>query len=270
MRYLYVKKNPKSETLPKLACPICKQLLIQPGNNHLRCRLCQHTYKVKAGIPLMLPATTISDTRLKTAQSEYETLYKGSGWFRAYDESYQCLAALAKGNRTLDVACGEGWLEQLMPHVVGVDFSFTALMRAKKNGAKTLVMAAAEYLPFPDQAFDLVICNGSLEHFTNPQQALLEMKRVARIQFITAHRELPFPFSRTLRKLLFFLARMPVQPIEHPFTKKEFRQLLINAGLKPIYEGVWTFPILFSLFFPFLPKKISVPSCHFALTVHAL
>src|SRR4051812_14482509 len=46
--------------------------------------------------------------------------------------------------------------------------------------ADRLVLAEAESLPFEDRSFDAVFTAGGLNYFSDPEAALLEMKRVAR------------------------------------------------------------------------------------------
>jgi 2-polyprenyl-3-methyl-5-hydroxy-6-metoxy-1,4-benzoquinol methylase len=87
----------------------------------------------------------------------------------------------------LDVGCGGGnvtWhLTQLpwKPKVIGLDISYEAVKRAAKRvpGAE-FQKGFAEQLPFPDLHFDVVCCNEVLEHVSDVQAALLELKRVAK------------------------------------------------------------------------------------------
>lgn len=264
---LIQKKEPALHKLIRLglACPYCKTRLKFTGNR-LVCSPCTVNFFIKNGIPLLFTDTKNWEASRKKAKLEYEKLYRGKGWFRAYDSSYTCLATIARGNRVLDVACGEGWLEQLTPHCVGLDFSFSALKRARQNGAQYLVAGTAEELPFVKDAFDLTICAGSLEHFAQPLLALSEMRRVSLIQVITAHREFSFPLARTLRQFFFAVTRLPQQPIERPLTQKQLEKMLSETGLRPVFKGVWTFPVLFNLISRFFPQRISIPSSHFVMT----
>lgn len=249
-----------------LACPKCK-ISIKKVNNHLACISCLKTYPIKNGIPILLTNKNNWPQNLKRSIREYEALFSGNGWFNAADGSYDCLAAIARGNKTLNIACGEGWIEQRSPNTIGLDFSQNALLRAKKNGAKYAVLATAENLPFVDNSFDIVICAGSLEHFSNPLKALLEMKRVAPIQVLTVHRALPIPFARLIRKAIIKIKNIPEQPIEEPFTKREFDTLLKKASLKPIFSGVWTYPVLFSLLSKYIPKNLQIASSYFVMSI---
>jgi SAM-dependent methyltransferase len=89
------------------------------------------------------------------------------------------------GEQVLDVACGDGaWLGLLQAQgaaVHGVDISSVAVERCRQRlpGAD-IRESVAEALPYADDAFDLVTCMGSLEHFLDKPRALTEMRRVAR------------------------------------------------------------------------------------------
>lgn len=70
-------------------------------------------------------------------------------------------------------------------HVVAVDLADHMLAVATRNVEAagfadriTLAKADAKHLPFPDEHFGAVICNGSLHHVPEPFAALAEMHRV--------------------------------------------------------------------------------------------
>ena len=91
------------------------------------------------------PAKESSDQ----SRSEYDALHAGEGFYIG-DGSYEAVAALTTGLKAVDIGCGEGWLEALNPEIVGVDFSAVALEQARENGARHLVQASADSLPFAD------------------------------------------------------------------------------------------------------------------------
>src|SRR3989344_4320899 len=167
-----------------LKCTNCYGNLTKK-NQSLHCKKCDLHFPIIKNIPAFASANLLS-TLLKKSQKEYDKIHQ-KPWDHLRDGSYEILASFARGNRTLDVACGDGYVEHLSPKTVGLDFSLAALIKAKKNGARFLVQATAEALPFKDNAFDLVICAGSLEHFGDPEKAISEMARVARIQILTVH-----------------------------------------------------------------------------------
>lgn len=81
--------------------------------------------------------------------------------------------------RVLDVGCGDGYITNALPthlHVVGLETSNVALRHLKRDALRGSVTA----LPFPDNAFDLVMANDVLEHIA-PQEYPQVLKELARV-----------------------------------------------------------------------------------------
>jgi SAM-dependent methyltransferase len=97
------------------------------------------------------------------------------------------LAAVALGQRVLDVGCGPGALSaelvrRLGPNrVTAVDPSepFVAAARERLPGV-TVERASAERLPFPDDAFDAALAQLVVHFMSDPVAGLAEMGRVTR------------------------------------------------------------------------------------------
>jgi SAM-dependent methyltransferase len=91
----------------------------------------------------------------------------------------QLWAALGDARTLLNVGAGTGSYEPVDRHVVAVEPS--TLMRSQRPpGAAACVAAAAEALPFADDAFDAAMAVCTLHHWADPLAGLLEMRRVAR------------------------------------------------------------------------------------------
>jgi SAM-dependent methyltransferase len=103
------------------------------------------------------------------------------------------LAAIAAGQRVLDVGCGPGALtaelvRRLGPAAVtAVDPSepFVAAARERHPGV-SVRRAAAEQLPFVDQAFDAALAQLVVHFMTQPVMGLREMARVTRKHGVVA------------------------------------------------------------------------------------
>lgn len=88
--------------------------------------------------------------------------------------------------RVLDLGCGTGALsERVLAELpscalTGVDLSqrMVARARARLAGRAEVLLGDAEYLPFHDATFDLVVCNDSFHHYPNPERAAFQMWRV--------------------------------------------------------------------------------------------
>lgn len=70
------------------------------------------------------------------------------------------------------------------PDVVGVDIAMRWLHVSRRRfmdidrTPPTLVVSCAEYLPFPDQYFDLIVCSATLEFTKDPESVLKECARL--------------------------------------------------------------------------------------------
>jgi len=91
--------------------------------------------------------------------------------------------------RILEVGCSVGFncfaLSRQYPAatVVGIEPDAEAVMVAHAMArdaeqSVTFVVATGERLPFPDRAFDLIVCHTVIEHVQSPGQVVSEMARV--------------------------------------------------------------------------------------------
>lgn len=96
-----------------------------------------------------------------------------------------------KQHRVLDVATGAGFLAfefaGSCDSVMGTDITKNMLAYASKTRNSQgfwntgFLLSDVEYLPFRSQVFDVVSCRFAFHHFPNPVKALLELKRVCKI-----------------------------------------------------------------------------------------
>jgi ubiquinone/menaquinone biosynthesis C-methylase UbiE len=104
------------------------------------------------------------------------------GWREERDAALAAVAALPPA-RTLDVACGTGFVTRLLRgEVVGLDQSARMLDEARRQAPDaTLVQGDALELPFPDASFDRVFTSHFYGHLEPAAREafLSEARRVA-------------------------------------------------------------------------------------------
>jgi 2-polyprenyl-3-methyl-5-hydroxy-6-metoxy-1,4-benzoquinol methylase len=113
----------------------------------------------------------------------------------SFERSLSDLIARAAPESLLDVGCGEGlhtfeWAQRLgTGAVVGLDLpdpKLEAQWRSRRRVNLRFVTGRAEELPFASGEFDLVAAIETLEHVPDPERALAEMARVARLHLLVS------------------------------------------------------------------------------------
>ena len=81
-----------------------------------------------------------------------------------------------KEESVLDVGCGTAFYSKLFTNYIGIDKSRGML----KNSIAKVFYGYAEKLPFKDKSFDIVICITAIHNFKDPENAIIEIKRVSK------------------------------------------------------------------------------------------
>ena len=106
-----------------------------------------------------------------------------------FEADLDALLARANPESILDIGCGEGvlterWAKLLAPRqLVGLDLpdaKLEAEWSARRRENLEFRAGQAEALPFADREYGLVAAIETLEHVSDPERVLLEMRRVAR------------------------------------------------------------------------------------------
>lgn len=198
-----------------------------------------------------------------------------------------------RGRGVLDVGCGPGWLTVQYAaagaNVTAVDLTPRAVELCKRfleyRGLSAAVQTGnAEQLPFPDNAFDLVVASGVLHHTPDVRQAIREACRVLRpggtgkLTFYykgILHSPLVFPALRLAMRLAGvkhpgadlaktsagvddFIRRYDgeANPVGVGFTIPEWRQILRDAGFTVTGHEQHFFPRRFIPFSSAIPNFV--------------
>ena len=102
------------------------------------------------------------------------------------DYKVWCIMHFLHPREILDVGCGSGVLLKSLDKknikVYGVDVSKEALNNIPENLRKNTKVGTIQKLPYPDKAFETVVCVDVLEHIpeSDIQESIQECSRVAR------------------------------------------------------------------------------------------
>lgn len=112
--------------------------------------------------------------------SEYDTKYLKIGTetaigahIEAQVSDFASKYGLGKG-AVLDIGSGRGYLQDVVENYTGLDIS----SNVRRFYHKKFELGSATAMPFPDNSFDGGWSIWVLEHVPNPEQALLEIRRV--------------------------------------------------------------------------------------------
>ena len=196
---------------------------------------------------------------------------------KAY-ETYIDILNLKSGDSVLDVGCGPGLFLKLAMQVgckcSGIDISEQAIKLVRSYAPEADVnLGKAESLPYPNNYFDVVVCIGALERFSNINKALSEQLRVAKknAKFCFLVRNSKSLVSSSLIKIievfklevllkntkLFDLYSSEAKSLE------EWRNIFLSKGfyIEKIIPDQWPLKKITSLLPSFLVKTL-VPKIH--------
>jgi len=179
---------------------------------------------------------------------EYDEWYRGTGlfadrdrpgWEQELEQLFAAIAALPP-TRTLDVACGTGFLTAHLPgSVVGLDASARMLDEAARQAPRaTFVQGDALALPFANDSFGRLFTGHFYGHLEETDRArfLAEARRVARelvvVDASRAHSEVDDELSQ---RILNDGSRWQVY--KRYFTGAKLAEEL--GGGEVLHEGLW-------------------------------
>jgi SAM-dependent methyltransferase len=174
----------------------------------------------------------------ETVTDELGLLHMGSQLYEIC-RTLRARIGSAAGARVLDAGASDGLFLNEIGAVKGVGVNFLPACARKISGDEQLACVAdVERLPFPDRAFDIVICCETLEHVPNPVSALNELARVCRGRLFVTIPWLPD-------------TRINARPNGWPeveshifeFSEADFARVVSHAGVRVAYQDrIHVFP----------------------------
>ena len=133
------------------------------------------------------------------------------------------------------------WMHGQGAAAFGVDISEPTVRQARAafaDGGLRATVADCRRLPFRDGSFDAVYSMGTIEHFFDPETALLEMHRVLRRggRAVVGVPNRWDPFLRPLMARALQAVRLYGYGYERSFSRRAFRRMLEAAGFEVVAE----------------------------------
>src|SRR5439155_11930549 len=183
-------------------------------------------------------------------------------WTRGLERRLQLMRRYVdlEGKRILDIGCGVGAfvrrLREFSPEVYGFDVDAERVTEGGRE-VPNLALAVAEYLPYPDGAFDVVLLHEVLEHVTNDEQTLREARRVlapgGSAIIFCPNRLYPFETHGIFIGKRYLFGNMPLVnylpdamrdrlvPHARAYTARQLRRIYRQAGFRARLHS-WVFP----------------------------
>ena len=177
-----------------LVCPVTKSpLTYDKKNNELISKSAKLAYRIKDGIPILLPKNLEKFKALEAEYHDHEAHHYGeinminSYHVTHYNEKYlNIVNNLEKNSILLEVGSGDGndanRINNSEISVIQSDISFEMIKLAKsnnKNNAKTFfVVSDAEKIPCEDNSLDAIMIVAALHHLPSPKKFFKEASRV--------------------------------------------------------------------------------------------
>ena len=145
-------------------------------------------------------------------------------------------ASVPPGSRLLELAPGPGYLSIEMAkrgayHLTGLDISRSFVRIARENAARAGVTidfqhGDAAHMPFPDGAFEYVVCTAAFKNFSDPLGALGEIHRILTPAGQASIQDLRKEAS--LAEIGEEVRRMHLSPVNAALTRWIFRHTLLR------------------------------------------
>lgn len=192
-----------------------------------------------------------------TEQVQWQEVYEHGlvpAIFAPWSTKTVALAVPGEGDNVLDVACGTGVVTRLAAryvgtwgNVVGLDVNPGMVEVARSiptpsSASIDWIVGDALRLPFPDERFHIVFCQGGLQFVPDRLTALREMYRVLKPEgklalMVCQHIQYCPGFAVVANKLTRYVGWQTAALLYTPFTlgdREELHALIVDAGFQDV------------------------------------
>ena len=157
------------------------------------------------------------------------------------------MAKVSKNDSVLDVATGTGFLagasSEVAGEVMATDLTLEMLCqtRPKTQNNTSFCLADVERLPFHNASFDVVTCRVALHHFTRPDDAFSEIRRVCRPNGRVVIMDIISSEDDNRREYHNKMERLRDTSHVKQYSYSEMEQMFRESGLKVVEAEMWEY-----------------------------
>ncbi len=157
------------------------------------------------------------------------------------------MARIKGEDKVLDVATGTGFLAGALSEVAGevmaTDLTLEMLYqtRPKTQNNTSFCLADVERLPFHNDSFDMVTCRVALHHFTRPDEAFSEIRRVCRPNGRVVIMDIISSEDDNRREYHNKMERLRDSSHVKQYSYSEIKQMFSDCGLKVVEAEMWEY-----------------------------
>ena len=155
----------------------------------------------------------------------------------AYEEMYTLIRPVVKAKTVLELATGTGLIAKNIvnaaAHIEATDASVEMVLEAKRDNRSAKLHFSVQdmfRLPYADQSFDVVIVSNALHIVPQPEEALIEIKRVLKDDGVLIAPTFTHAGNSFSGKVKAFFMRLAGFPLHSRWTSEEYLRFLRRNG----------------------------------------
>ena len=155
----------------------------------------------------------------------------------AYDEMYALIRSVVKAKTVLELATGTGLIAKQIvnaaAHIEATDASAEMILEAKRDNRSAKLHFSVQdmfRLPYADKSFDVVIVSNALHIVPQPENALVEIRRVLQDDGVLIAPTFTHAGNTFTGKVRAFFMKLAGFPLHSRWTSEEYLRFLRQNG----------------------------------------